>query len=39
MTIVIDHNKQSCHGDGAVYFMHGMTSYMYIMVCHFDRYR
>ena len=21
----IDHNKQRCHGDGAVYFMHSMT--------------
>ena len=25
MTIIIDHNKQRCHGDGAVYFMHSMT--------------
>ena len=25
MTIIIDHNKQRCHGDGAVYFIHSMT--------------
>ena len=25
MTIIIDHNKRRCHGDGAVYFMHSMT--------------
>ena len=37
MTIIIDHNKQRCHGDGAVYFIHSMT--MYIMVCRSDRYR
>ena len=25
MTIIIDHTKRRCHGDGAVYFMHSMT--------------
>ena len=25
MTIIIDHTKRGCHGDGAVYFMHSMT--------------
>ena len=25
MTIFIDHKKQRCHGDGAVYFMHSMA--------------
>ena len=25
MTIIIDHNKHRCHGDGAVYFMQSMT--------------
>ena len=36
MTIIIDHKKQRCHDDGAVYFMH---STMYIIVCNYDRYR
>ena len=25
MTIIIDHKKQRCHDDGAVYFMHSMA--------------
>ena len=25
MTIIIDHKKQRCHGDGAVYFMNSMA--------------
>ena len=25
MTIIIDHKKQRCHDDGAVYFMHNMA--------------
>ena len=24
-TIIIDHKKQRCHDDGAVYFMHSMA--------------
>ena len=27
MTIIIDHKKQRCHDDGAVYFMHSMAPY------------
>ena len=29
MTIIIDHNKRRCHGDGAVCFMHSMTPCIY----------
>ena len=25
MSIIIDHKKQRCHDDGAVYFMHSMA--------------
>ena len=25
MTVIIDHKKQRCHDDGAVYFMHSMA--------------